>query len=230
MAVLPTGHPNTAGPAPTPSPFPKQQNPNAPVYVVGASEYGLGESGHSCPKGPMDFGGKAFAELNMGTALGGLPCGTQLKIEALGSSHNAPVIATKVDIGLGGAPVQGHARRIDLYYMTAKAIGFSGTGLVRISRVDGKPIIGPGDKKSGAEESTAVPSNIIPSPNLEGLTEWAAQLGKILSFLGSSSGWLRIGKVVLGAGLLVIALSELTKISPEVPTVGAAKVAKKVVK
>lgn len=228
MAVLPTGHPNTAGPAPTP--FPKQQNPNAPSYTVGASEYGLGESGHSCPKGPMDFGGKAFAELNMGTALGGLPCGTQLKIEAIGSSHNAPVIATKVDIGLGGAPVQGHARRIDLYYQTAKAIGFSGTGLVRISRVDGKPIIGPGDAKSGAGESEAVPSNIIPSPNLEGLTEWAAQLGKILSFLGSSSGWLRIGKVVLGAGLLVIALSELTKISPEVPTVGAAKVAKKVVK
>lgn len=210
---------------PVPVVMPKQQNPNATVYTVGASEYGRGESGHSCPKGPADVGGKAFAELGMGSMLGGLPCGTQLKIEAIGSSHKAPVIASKVDIGLGGAPVQGHARRIDLYYQTAEAIGFKGTGLVRISRLDGKPIIGPGDKKSGSQESEAVPSNIIPSPNLEGLTEWASQLGKILSFLASSSGWLRIGKVVLGAGLLVIALDLLMKVGPGPDTnvSGAAK-------
>lgn len=201
-----------------PNAFPKQQNPNAPVYTVGASEYGRGEAGHSCPKGPNDVGGKAFAELNMGTALGNLPCGTQLKIEAIGSSHNAPVIASKVDIGLGGAPVQGHARRIDLYYQTAQAIGFSGTGLVRISRVDGRPIIGPGDAKTGSQESTAVPSNIIPNP-LEGLADWGKELANFLHFITSSSGWVRIGKVVLGAGLLVIALSELTKISPEASTI-----------
>lgn len=225
MATL-GGPPNL----PVPVVMPKQQNPNAPSYTVGASEYGRGESGHSCPRGPSDVGGKAFAELGMGSMLGGLPCGTQLKIEAIGSTHKAPVIATKVDIGLGGAPVQGHARRIDLYYQTAQAIGFSGTGLVRIQRLDGKPIIGPKDSKSGAAESEAVPSNIIPSPNLEGLAEWVGELGKILGFLGSSSGWVRIGKVVLGAGLLVIALSQLTKVSPEVPTVNAAGAIKKAVK
>lgn len=233
MAVLPTpkGHPNTAGTPPGPMVTVK---PNAISYTVGASEFGgpgdpttKGDSG-SCNQHMTNR--HAFAELGMGSMLGGLPCGTKLKIEAIGDTHKAGVIAEKLDIGLGGAPVSGHARRVDLWWETARAIGFHGTGLIRITRVDGKPIIGPGDGKTGAGESEAVPSNIIPSPNLEGLTEWAAQLGKILSFLGSSSGWLRIGKVVLGAGLLVIALSELTKISPEVPTVGAAKVAKKVVK
>lgn len=231
--LLPKGHPNTAGELPPggqqPNNFPKQQNPNAASYIVGASEFG----GPGDPTTPGDTGscnkhmsGKhAFAELMMGTGLGGLPCGTKLKIEAIGSSHNAPVVAERLDIGLGGAPVSGHARRVDLWWETARAIGFHGTGLVRISRVDGKPILGPGDKKSGPEESEAKSAGI----NIPGLGEWAKELGKILSFLASSSGWLRIGKVVLGVGLLAIALSELTKISPDVPTVNAVGAAKKVV-
>lgn len=48
----------------------------------------------------------------------------------------------------------------------------------------------------------------------KGALAWTAELGKVLHFLGSSSGWLRIGKVVLGLFLIVIAIDELTKIGP----------------
>lgn len=225
------------------------------AYVVGASEFGG-------PKDPKtghigyhsnDLRGKpAFAELYMGSALGNLPFGTKLKITYRQSTETSAhtVVGEKLDIGAGGTPVQGHARRIDLWYELAAQLHFSGTGLVAIERLDGKPIIGPSDtnvSKYGLG-ATTVGAGILGTgigPNTEtegseasekfkeaaeGAVSWAKELGKILSFIGSSEGWVRIGKVVLGAGLLVIALSELTKISPEVPSVGGgvAGAAKKV--
>ena len=190
------------------------------TYIVGASEYG--GSGHSCPRGPNDVKGMAFAELNMGTALGNLPCGTQLEIE-VAHGGGALVVATKVDIGLGGGPVQGHARRIDLWEATARAIGLHGTDLVRIKRVDGKPIIGPSDKEKASEAQgtgvfgTGVGPDVAPESSetlknaVEGIGGWAKELGKILHFLGSSAGWTRIGKVAFGLILIVIAIGAIVK-------------------
>jgi hypothetical protein len=218
-------------------------------YIVGASEYG-GPSDPST-KGDMGSCGKhltgkhAIAELYMGSALGHLPCGTKLIIQAVGGS-GATVEAEKLDIGAGGAPVQGHARRVDLWWETARAMGFKGTGLIRIRRADGKPIIGPNDKETatGAEGTgffgIGVGPNVAPNASdqaeqaIKSIGSWTTDLGKILGFIGSSSGWARILKVVGGSVLLVVAIDELSKIGPGPATnvkgtVGgtAAKAAKK---
>lgn len=114
------------------------------AYVVGASMYGGPSdptSGHNGADGTRLDGTMSFAELGMGRLLGNLPMGTELYI-----GYKGKVIkAVKHDIGLGGVPVEGHSRRIDLWYETANALGFSGTGLVTIARVDGGEIKGPND-------------------------------------------------------------------------------------
>ncbi len=43
-------------------------------------------------------------------------------------------------------------------------------------------------------------------------TSWTKELGEILQFLGSGAGWLRVGKVVVGSALLLIAVAELAKV------------------
>jgi hypothetical protein len=57
-------------------------------------------------------------------------------------------------------------------------------------------------------------------PHSEGAAEgafnaaisWTKELGEILKFLGSGAGWLRVGKVVVGSAMLLIAVAELSKI------------------
>jgi hypothetical protein len=198
-------------------------------YVVGASEYG--GPGDPSTKGDTGSCGKhltgkhAIAELNMGTALGHLPCGTKVILGTVGGK-GATVEAEVLDIGLGGAPVQGHARRVDLWWETARAMGFSGTGLIRIRRADGKPITGPNDKETATDAEstgflgTGVGPNVVSDASekaekvVGGIGSWTGDLGKILTFIGSSSGWTRILKVVGGSVLLVIAIDELSKIGP----------------
>lgn len=210
-------------------------------YIVGASMYGGPTdptSGTHGYKGDLLTGKAAFAELSMGTALGMLPYRTKLIIR--NTKTKKEVIAEKLDIGLGGAPVEGHARRIDLWYQTAQAIGFSGVGLVEIERVDKKPIIGPHDSIAGNQEKGEFLLEPFGGPHSEGAAEaavnaakgalsWTSELAKILHFIGSSSGWLRIGKVLVGVILLVIALDELSKIGPG-PSVNATGAAKKAAK
>jgi phage shock protein A len=72
----------------------------------------------------------AFAELDMGKALGDLPYKTALKIARAGKS----VVARKLDIGAGGGPIAGLPRKIDLWYQTAEALGLPDvwSGAVRI--------------------------------------------------------------------------------------------------
>lgn len=104
-----------------------------PGKIVGASTYHpdaftgtVGSSGESL------LGKMAFAELNMGHALGDLPYHTKLKISRAGRS----VIGEKLDIGAGGGPVEGHPRDIDLWYQTANALGLPSDwlGLVGLSK------------------------------------------------------------------------------------------------
>ncbi len=112
---------------------------------VGATEYGgpgdpasgtVGSSGQSLEAHPdsyAELGGTTFATA---TTLGGLPYMTPLQISWGGRS----AIAYKRDIGLGGGPVAGRPRVIDLWWQLAGALGIPyahgrWSGVVRISRV-----------------------------------------------------------------------------------------------
>lgn len=117
----------------------------AGTEVVGASEYGgtgdPGTPGDSGAYGSLS-GHYAFAELSTNwaapsgwdfSALGGLAPHSLLQISYRGRS----VIAEKLDVGRGGPPVgrPPTARAVDLWWETADALGFSGTGLVTLSPV-----------------------------------------------------------------------------------------------
>lgn len=70
-----------------------------------------------------------YAELGMGTYLGGLPSGYRLDVIYRGKI----VRAYKRDIGLGGASVHGVRRDIDLHTWLAKALNFEGVDVVRVT-------------------------------------------------------------------------------------------------
>ena len=114
---------------------------------VGATEYGgpgdpasgtVGASGQSLTAHPdsyAELGGTTFATA---TALGGLPYMTPLRISWGGRS----AIAYKRDIGLGGDPVAGRPRVIDLWWQLAGALGIPyehgrWSGAVRVSLLPG---------------------------------------------------------------------------------------------
>ncbi len=99
-----------------------------PAQTVGATEYGgpgdpssgtVGASGVSLlarPDSYAELGGTSF---QTATALGGLPYGTPLEITA--GAHS--VVAYKEDIGLGGGPIDGRPRVIDLWWQLAGSLG-----------------------------------------------------------------------------------------------------------
>ncbi|MGO9899932.1 MAG: hypothetical protein ACLP0J_09610 [Solirubrobacteraceae bacterium] len=113
--------------------------------LAGATEYGgpgdpssgtAGSSGANLlaqPDSYAELGGFTF---QTATAMGGLPYMTALRI-AWGR-HS--VIAYKRDIGLGGGPIDGHPRVIDLWWELAGVLGIPyedglWSGLVTIARV-----------------------------------------------------------------------------------------------
>lgn len=115
--------------------------------LVGATEYGgpgdpssgtVGASGANLlaqPDSYAELGGYSF---QTATAMGGLPYMTPLRIAWGG--HSA--IAYKRDFGLGGGPVDGLPRAIDLWWQLARSLGIpyeSGlwSGPVRIARAPG---------------------------------------------------------------------------------------------
>lgn len=191
------------------------------TYKVGASTYGGASdpsSGIYGYKGDDLRGTHAFAELGMGTALGNLEYGAELIIGYGGKS----VTAIKLDIGLGGAPVKGHARRIDLWWETAQALGFSGVGLVSIHRPDGTPIKGPHDditenpSKDQASSTGVFGIGVGPDfgANLSP-DSGAAQVNPIKSvtdFLNtwtSGQGLERLAKIIGGAVLIGMSIKML---------------------
>jgi hypothetical protein len=118
--------------------------PGASGRLVGATEYGgpgdpssgtIGASGVSLPAHPdsyAELGGDTF---QTATAMGGLPYMTPLRVTWDGRS----AIAYKRDFGLGGGPVDGLARVIDLWWQFAGALGIPyedglWSGPVQISR------------------------------------------------------------------------------------------------
>jgi hypothetical protein len=113
--------------------------------LVGATEYGgpgdpssgvVGASGSnllSHPDSYAELGGESF---QTATAIGGLPYMTPLRITWGGRS----TIAYKRDFGLGGPPIGGLPRAIDLWWLLAERLGIPyeagrWSGPVRIERV-----------------------------------------------------------------------------------------------
>jgi hypothetical protein len=118
-----------------------------PVQTVGATEYGgpgdpasgtVGASGASLLAQPDSFAELGGTSFTTAVALGGLPYGTPLEISA--GRHTA--VAYKEDIGLGGGPIDGHARAIDLWWRFARSLGIPyedgrWSGTVRIAALAG---------------------------------------------------------------------------------------------
>jgi|SRR5579884_1592748 len=119
-------------------------DPAGPGQVVGASEYGgpgdpssgvVGSSGADLLREPdsyAELGGTSFATA---VAMGGLAYGTPLRI----TWGSRSAIAYKRDIGLGGGPIDGHPRVIDLWWELAGRLGIpyeggAWSGPVRIER------------------------------------------------------------------------------------------------
>lgn len=202
-------------------------------YTVGASEYGQNESNFgSCRINTNTVYG--FAELGpapaIGHALGNLQCGTQLYLR--NPANGKTVLATKVDVGSGGNPIGNLVRRIDLHYRTAQALGFNGTGPIEIKTLSGQRInasfspgellnpfdLGPFEKGPGQiqKEAEGLTNNLNPFAAIEKpfneLVKNLKAFFKFFELLSTPAGWLRIGKVLFGGILLLLALSELAKI------------------
>lgn len=163
--------------------------------LVGASEFGGPNdpgTGHVGYKGDDLRGKMCYAELLMGTALGNLPYGTKAKLTYNGRS----VIAAKLDIGAGGAPVEGHTRALDLWYETANALGFNGLGTVDFQVVD-----------------SSNPTTVSGSLNAV-LNQTSNPLGgfgdKINNLLDVGT-WYRVGLIIAGAIGIIIGTVMLAK-------------------
>jgi len=143
LSVLSVGSPCGSSPAPGEVVL----GPPGEGSLVGASEYGgpsdpssgtVGASGESLlahPDSYAELGGETF---QTATAMGGLPYLTPLRITWQGRS----AIAYKRDFGLGGGPIDGFPRVIDLWWRLAAALGIPyedglWSGPVRIQRPPG---------------------------------------------------------------------------------------------
>jgi len=112
--------------------------------LVGATEYGgpgdpssgvVGSSGANLLEHPDSYAELGGTTFQTATALGGLPYMTPLRITWEGRS----AIAYKRDIGLGGGPIDGLPRVIDLWWELARRLGIPyehglWAGPVRITR------------------------------------------------------------------------------------------------
>jgi cell wall-associated NlpC family hydrolase len=112
--------------------------------LVGATEYGgpsdpvsgvVGASGMNLLQHPDSYAELGGLTFQTATAMGGLPYMTPLRI----SWARHSVIAYKRDFGLGGGPIDGLPRVIDLWWQLAERLGISlaaggWAGPVRIAR------------------------------------------------------------------------------------------------
>jgi hypothetical protein len=147
--------------------------------LVGATEYGgpgdpssgiVGASGSNLLSHPDSYAELGGESLQTATAIGGLPYMTPLRITWGGRS----TIAYKRDFGLGGPPVAGLPRAIDLWWLLAQRLGipYEGgrwSGPVRIERVSAPgaaAILGgvPDEAQSPAPTGGQDPGACAPTP------------------------------------------------------------------
>jgi hypothetical protein len=84
-------------------------------------------------------------------------------------------------------------------------------GSTLAEEIFGKEII-PGEKHGfGTGIILENPVEAITKP-IKSVKDLVEKTGEVLGFLGSAEGWFRIGKVVVGSALLLIAVAELAKV------------------
>lgn len=161
------------------------------MEIVGATEYGgpgdpssgdVGSSGlnlYAHPDSYAELGGTSFQSAN---ALGGLAYGTPLLIDWQGHE----IIAYKRDIGLGGGPIEGHRRVIDLWWKLAQKLGIpyedgEWSGLIKIAQEGSgcagstaDPVVPGAHAKIGPDDIAETPAD-APSA-VQGIIEAGNQL------------------------------------------------------
>src|ERR1700741_279821 len=152
--------PATAAPGPPPAGI--VLGPPATGQLVGATEYGgpgdpssgaVGSSGANLLQLPDSYAELGGATFQTATAMGGLPYLTPLRI----TWGDRSAIAYKRDIGLGGGPIDGLPRVLDLWWVLAGQLGIPyedglWSGPVKIGR---PPQTGAGNVLGQASLSTA---------------------------------------------------------------------------
>lgn len=100
-------------------------------------------------------GKTAYAELDMGKALGDLPKYTKLKI----TYKDKSVVAEKRDIGGGGGAISGKPRAIDLWWETAKLLDMRDSSVVHVEPVSSDtpvtPVSGSASASTGCSSGAA---------------------------------------------------------------------------
>jgi hypothetical protein len=119
--------------------------------VTPYDDNGMGYDGKPLP------GRTAFAELNTGSALGGLPPGTKIEIDYNGTK----IVAEKDDIGTGGPNIDGKPRAVDLWWETARLLKFEiGSAVITIHAVSADTPVTP---ISGSATTVTATSSDQPS-------------------------------------------------------------------
>lgn len=133
-------------------------------------------------------GSMSFAELSKNpsandfSALGKLGKGAKIRVHYKGKS----IVVEKRDVGSGGAPYKGTAKKIDLWWEAAKVLEFTnGTDLITWEKVPDStpttPINGPADNSNGSSASDTAASQDAPttqgSDNTETILNFYASKG-----------------------------------------------------
>ena len=112
------------------------------------------------PDSFAELGGTSFATA---TALGGLPYGTPLRDHA----GRRTVVAYKEDIGLGGGPIDGRPRVIDLWWQLARSLGIPyedgrWSGTVKIEPLGRATARGRARRRAGRCDHTGPRATLLP--------------------------------------------------------------------
>jgi hypothetical protein len=151
--------------------------------VAGATEYGgpgdpssgtTGARSDNLLQHPDSYAELGGLTWDTATRLGGLPYMTPLRI----SWGQRSVIAYKRDFGLGGPPIDGHPRMIDLWWQLAARLGIpyergQWSGTVRLARppdTGAGPLLGDAIAPGQAPAAIGAPERRPDCPVLGGLT------------------------------------------------------------
>lgn len=106
------------------------------AITTGASYYGYGDNSpaNSATGAYGTLHSMSFAELGMGSAMGGLPPRSWWYVAKAGGTYSQR--GQKLDIGAGGGPIGGYTRGIDLWVPFRNSIGLSDNGVVQVSKND----------------------------------------------------------------------------------------------
>ncbi len=176
VAMMGSGAPGQCGGAASAGPGsgPIVLGPPGTGAVVGATEYGgpgdrtsgtVGASGAGLPAHPDSYAELGGTTFQTATAMGGLAYMTPLRITWQGRS----TIAYKRDIGLGGGPVDGRPRVIDLWWQLAGALRIPyeqglWSGAVRVARPPGTGSAAALGQTTGAAATLSGAALGLPNP------------------------------------------------------------------